>query len=80
VGWRDVYKGSTKLVLVPPSDSYLLIESISVGVSGPSCPTLHHLLTTLTTDYCLKNAINNFGLRKLFYSRQDFKNTCHSLI
>jgi len=29
------------------SDSYSLLDSISVDVSGPSsCPTSHHLLTT----------------------------------
>ena len=29
------------------SDSYSLLDSISVGVSEPSsCPTSHHLLTT----------------------------------
>ena len=51
MGWRNVYKGSTKLVLVPFSDSYLLIESISIGVSGPSCPTL--LSRSLTVDFIL---------------------------
>jgi len=32
----------------------------------------------LTTDYCLKRNINNFGLRELFYFRQGHKNTCYS--
>ena len=30
-------------------------------------PTL--LLTTLSTDYCLMKNINDFGLRRLFYSK-----------
>ena len=50
MGWRDVYKESIKLVLVPLSDSYLLIESISIGVSGPSCPTLCYELKSLELD------------------------------
>ena len=53
VGWNNVYKRSIELVLVLLSDSYSLLESISVGVSGPSfCSTSYYLLTTLTTNYC----------------------------
>ena len=32
---ENIYKESTELVLVPPSNLYLLLESISVGTSGP---------------------------------------------
>jgi len=81
VSGMNVYKRSTELVLVSLSGSYSLLESILVSVSGPSsCPTLHFALTTLTTNYCPKEIVNNFGLRRLFYSKQDFKNVCYSSI
>ena len=65
VGWEDVYKGSTEQVLVLSSDLYLLLELIFVDVSGLSfCPTSHCLLTTF-----LRKDINNFGLRRPFYSK-----------
>ena len=35
-------------------------------------PTL--LLTTSSTDYCLKGNVYDVGLRRLFYSKQYFKN------
>jgi len=35
-------------------------------------PTL--LLTTSSTSYCLKGNVNDFGLRRLFYSKQCYKN------
>ena len=64
-------------MLASLSDLYSKLEIIPVSVSGPSfCSTSHCLLTT--TDYCFKKNINNFGLKKLFYSRQGFKNTCCS--
>jgi len=57
------------------SDLYLLLNSISVGVSGlSSCPTLHCLLTTYATDYCPNQIVNYFDLRKLFYTRWSLKN------
>ena len=66
-------------VLALLSDSYSKLEIIFVSISRPSfCPTLHFLLTILTTDYYLKGNINYFGLRRLFYSRQSFKNTYYS--
>jgi len=47
VGCGDVYNRSVEPVLVPPSDSYLLLESISVGASGSfSYPISHYPLTT----------------------------------
>ena len=70
VGWGDIYKRSTKPVLVLLSDSYLLLESISAGISRPSsCLISYYLLTTSTTDYYLKENVNNFNLRRLFYSK-----------
>ena len=65
VSWGDVYKGSAELVLVLLSDLYLLLELIFVGISGLFFyPTSHCLLTTF-----LRKDINNFGLRRLFYSK-----------
>ena len=70
VGCRDVYNRSTELVLVLSSDLYSLLKSISVSASRPSSYSiLYCLLTTFTTDYCLKRTVNNFGLRRLFYSK-----------
>jgi len=46
-------KERAELVLVSLSNLYLLLEFILVDASGPfSCSTSHHLLTTLTTNYC----------------------------
>jgi len=76
-----MYKDNNKkLVLALLSDSYLELEAILVSVSGPSSySTLHCLLTTFTTNYCLKEDVNYFDLRKSFYSKQDLKDTCCSL-
>ena len=64
-------------MLVSLSESYSKLNLISVGVSGPSsCPTLYHLTTTYTTNYYSKEFVNKFVLRKMFYSRQDFRNIC----
>jgi len=78
---EDMYRGNGKeLVLASLSDSYLELEAISVSASRPSsCLTLYYLLTTFTTDYCLKEDVNNFDLRMLFYSKQDLKDICCSL-
>ena len=70
-----MYKESAELVLVLSSDLYSLLESILVDVSRlSSCPILHHLLTTAY----FKRTVYDFGLRRLFYSKQDFKNPCYS--
>ena len=67
-----VYKGSAEPMLVSPSDSYSNDE-ISVSDSKySSCPAYTN------TDYCLKENVNNFVLRRTFYSKQGFKNTCYS--
>ena len=61
------------------SDSYSELEIISISDSGlSSCSILHFLPTTSTTNYYLKENVNDFDLRRLFYSRQDIKNICHS--
>ena len=68
-------------VLVSLSDLYSELESILVSTSRPSsCPTLHFLLTTYATNYCLKEKINDFGLRRLFYFKQSLKNTYYSFV
>ena len=55
-----------KPILALLSDLYSeLIISISISRSF-SYSILHFLLTTLTTNYCLKRNINDFGLRRLF--------------
>ena len=67
-----VYKGSAEPMLVSPSNSYSNDE-ISVSDSKySSCPAYTN------TDYCLKENVNNFVLRRTFYSKQGFKNTCYS--
>jgi len=78
VGDVDIYKESTEPVLVSLSNSYLLLKSILVSVSRPSSyPILQFLLATFT-DYYLEEIVNNFGLRRLFYFKQDLKDACCS--
>jgi len=51
----------------------------SVGNSrSSSCPAYTILLTTYLTDYCSKENVNDFVLRRMFYSKQSFKNACYS--
>jgi len=67
-----VYKGSAEPMLVSPSDLYSNNE-ISVNDSRySSCPAY------TDTDYCFKENVNNFGLRRPFYSKQCYKNDCCS--
>ena len=59
------------------SNLYAELGAIFVGVSRPfSCPTLYCLLTTYSINYCPKEKVNNFGLRRLFYYKQDLKDSC----
>ena len=79
IGSGDIYKEKVKLVLISLSDLYSELNLISVCVSRFSSNlTSYFLLTIFLTNYCLKEKVNNFGLRRLSYSRQDFKNTCYS--
>ena len=67
---KDVYKERAEPVLVSLSNSYSELDSISIYVSRSSFSlTLHFLLTISSTDYCLRERVNNFGLRRLFYSK-----------
>jgi len=82
VGGDKVYKGNGKeLMLASLSNLYLKLEVILINTSRPSfCFILYYLLTTYTTNYCLKENVNNFDLRRLFYSKQDLKDACYFLI
>ena len=64
-----MYNGRTEPALVSVSDSYS--EEISVGDSGSSSsPT--YTLTDYLSGYCPKENVNDFDLRRSFYSKQGF--------
>ena len=66
-----MYKGKTEPALVSVSDLYSKDEEISVGDSGPSSsPT--YTLTDYLSGYCPKENVNDFDLRRSFYSKQGF--------
>ena len=71
IGGENVYNGKReKQVLASLLDSYSKLEIIFISVSGPSSYSiLYFILTTSTTNYYLKKKVNDFGLRRLFYSR-----------
>ena len=63
-----------KLVLASFSELYSKLEVIPVSASKHSSYfTLHYLLTISTTNYCLKENVHNFVLRRIFYSKQGLK-------
>ena len=68
-GGDDVYRGKAEPMLVSLSDSYSEDDSISVYDSRPSSCPAYTLLTTLSTDYCSNGIVNDFGLRRPFYSK-----------
>ena len=72
VGGDDVYSGNTKPALVLVSDSYSEDEIISVCDSGPSSSPTYTITDYLSTGYCPKKNVYDFGLRRPFYSRQLF--------
>jgi len=75
----EVYRERAEPMLVSLSNSYLKLNSISVCISGfSSSPTSYFLLTIFSTDYCPKEKVNNFGLRRLFYPKQNLKDACCS--
>ena len=67
-----MYKGRAELVLVSLSDSYSEDEIISVCDSGPSSSPTYTVTDYLSTGYCPKKSVNDFVLRRTFYSRQLF--------
>ena len=66
-GGDDVYKGRTKPALVSVSDSYSEDDSVSVRDSRPSSSPAY-----TATDYCPKGIVNDFDLRRSFYSKPVF--------
>ena len=70
-GGGNVYKGKTEPALVSVSDSYSEDKEISICDSGPSSsPT--YTITDYLSSYCPKKNVNDFVLRRTFYSRQLF--------
>ena len=67
-----MYNGKTEPALVSVSDSYSEDEEISVGDSGPSSSPAYTITDYLFTGYCPKRNVNDFVLRRTFYSRQLF--------
>jgi len=61
-------------MLVSLLDSYSEDEEIS----GPSSSSAYTITDYLSTGYCPKEKINDFVLRRTFYSKQDLKNSCCS--
>ena len=59
-------------VLVSLSDSYSENKEISVCNSRPSSSPTYTITDYLSTGYCPKEKVFDFGLRRLFYSRQLF--------
>jgi len=68
----DVYSSKTKPVLVSVSDSYSKDEEISVCDSGPSSSPAYTITDYLSTGYCPNESVNDFDLRRSFYSKQVF--------
>ena len=71
-GGNNVYNGNTKPVLDSVLDSYSEDEIISVCNSRPSSSPAYTITDYLSTDYCPKGNVNNFDLRRSFYSKQVF--------
>ena len=72
VGGEDMYSGRTEPTLVSVSDSYSEDEEISVCDSGSSSSLAYTITDYLSTGYGPKGNVNNFDLRRSFYSKQVF--------
>ena len=72
VGGEDVYSGRTEPALVSVSDSYSKDEEISVCDSRSSSSPAYTITDYLSTGYCTKGNVNDFDLRRSFYSKQEF--------
>jgi len=72
VGGEDVYSGRTEPALVSVSDSYSEDKEISVCDSGSSSSPAYTITNYLSTGYCPKGNVNDFDLRRSFYSKQEF--------
>ena len=66
-----MYKGKAKPVLVLVSDSYSEDKIISVCDSRSSSSSAY-TITDYLSSYCPKGNVNNFDLRRSFYSKQVF--------
>jgi len=68
---EDVYNSKREeSVLASLSELYSKLDAISIGVSGLSSYLIsHHLLTISTTNYCPKKNVNDFVLKRIFYTR-----------
>ena len=73
VGGEEVYIGNAEPMLDSVSDSYSEDEIISVYDSGSSSSPAYTITDYfLLTGYCPKKKVNDFVLRRTFYSRQLF--------
>ena len=68
----DVYKGNAEPVLDSVLDSYSEDKIISICDSRPSSSPAYTITNYLFTGYCPKGNVNDFDLRRLFYSKQVF--------
>ena len=68
----NVYNGRAEPMLVSLSDSYLEDKEISVCDSRPSSSPAYTITDYLSTGYCPKGNVNDFDLRRSFYSKQVF--------
>jgi len=71
-GGEEVYSSKAEPVLVSLSDSYSEDKEISVCDSRPSSIPTYTVTDYLSTGYCPKEKVFDFGLRRPFYSRQLF--------
>ena len=72
MGGDNVYNGNTKPVLDLVLDSYLEDKIILIYDSRPSSSPAYTITDYLTTGYCPKGNVNDFDLRRSFYSKQVF--------
>ena len=70
----NVYKERMEPMLVLLSDSYSDDNNISVCDSRP----FSYFAYIITDYYCPNQIVNNFSLRRLFYSKWCCKNNCCS--
>jgi len=72
VGGVDVYNGNAEPVLDSVSDLYSEDEIILVCDTRPSSSPAYTIMDYLSTSYCPKGNVNDFDLRRSFYSKQVF--------
>ena len=67
---EDIYKNKReKPVLALLPESYSRLNAILVGARSTLLGYLILLANYLTTNYCSKKVVNNFFLRRMFYSK-----------